>query len=109
MSESAPQPVHCLRQSGESSALYACSRSCHRCARRTPISTISHGRNSSFPRSREHGGSGLGLSIVHDAAALYGGTVTVDGVEPHGARFTVTFPRAKADNAPEVQKEVPET
>ena len=60
-------------------------------------------------RSREHGGSGLGLSIVHDAAALYGGTVTVDGVEPHGARFTVTFPRAKADNAPEVQKEVPET
>ena len=60
-------------------------------------------------RSREHGGSGLGLSIVHDAAALYGGTVTVDGVEPHGTRFTVTFPRAKADNAPEVQKEVPET
>ena len=60
-------------------------------------------------RSREHGGSGLGLSIVHDAAALYGGTVTVDGVEPHGARFTVTFPRAKADSAPEAQKEVPET
>ena len=60
-------------------------------------------------RSREHGGSGLGLSIVHDAAALYGGTVTVDGVEPHGTRFTVTFPRAKADNAPEAQKEVPET
>ena len=60
-------------------------------------------------RSREHGGSGLGLSIVHDAAALYGGTVTVDGVEPHGARFTVTFPRAKADNAPAAQKEVPET
>ena len=60
-------------------------------------------------RSREHGGSGLGLSIVHDAAALYGGTVTVDGVEPHGARFTVTFPRAAADDAPEAQKEVPET
>ena len=60
-------------------------------------------------RSREHGGSGLGLSIVHDAAALYGGTVAVDGVEPHGTRFTVTFPRAKADNAPEAQKEVPET
>ena len=60
-------------------------------------------------RSREHGGSGLGLSIVHDAAALYGGTVTVDGVEPHGTRFTVTFPRAAADDAPEAQKEVPET
>ena len=38
-------------------------------------------------RSREHGGSGLGLSIVHDAAALYGGVVTVDGVEPHGTRL----------------------
>ena len=60
-------------------------------------------------RSREHGGSGLGLSIVHDAAALYGGTVTVDGVEPHGTRFTVTFPRAAAGDAPETQKEVPET
>ena len=60
-------------------------------------------------RSREHGGSGLGLSIVHDAAALYGGTVAVDGVEPHGTRFTVTFPRAAADDAPETQKEVPET
>ena len=60
-------------------------------------------------RSREHGGSGLGLSIVHDAAALYGGVVTVDGVEPHGTRFTVTFPRAAADDAPETQKEVPET
>ena len=60
-------------------------------------------------RSREHGGSGLGLSIVHDAAALYGGVVTVDGVEPHGTRFTVTFPRAAASGAPETQKEVPET
>ena len=59
-------------------------------------------------RSREHGGSGLGLSIVHDAAALYGGVVTVDGVEPHGTRFTVTFPRAAASGAPETQKEVPE-
>ena len=60
-------------------------------------------------RSREHGGSGLGLSIVHDAAALYGGVVTVDGVEPHGTCFTVTFPRAAASGAPETQKEVPET
>ena len=33
----------------------------------------------------------------------------VDGVEPHGTRFTVTFPRAAADDAPETQKEVPET
>ena len=44
-----------------------------------------------------------------DMHALYGGVVTVDGVEPHGTRFTVTFPRAAASGAPETQKEVPET
>lgn len=43
-------------------------------------------------RSREHGGSGLGLSIVHDAVKLYGGTVTVESVEPHGSKFIVSFP-----------------
>ncbi len=47
-------------------------------------------------RSREHGGSGLGLSIVHDAVELYGGTVKVESVEPHGSKFTVSFP---ADDA----------
>ena len=47
-------------------------------------------------RSRASGGSGLGLSIVHDAVALYGGTVEVDCVQPHGSRFTVIFPRAEA-------------
>ena len=45
-------------------------------------------------RSREHGGSGLGLSIVHDAVKLYGGEITVEGVEPHGTRFVVDFPAA---------------
>ena len=40
-------------------------------------------------RSREHGGSGLGLSIVHDAVKLYGGEIALEGVEPHGTRFTV--------------------
>jgi DNA topoisomerase VI subunit B len=47
-------------------------------------------------RSRASGGSGLGLSIVHDAVKLYGGTVEVDAVQPHGSRFTVIFPRANA-------------
>lgn len=47
-------------------------------------------------RSREHGGSGLGLSIVHDAVKLYGGEITVEGVEPHGTRFTVVFPAKKS-------------
>ncbi len=53
-------------------------------------------------RSREHGGSGLGLSIVHDAVTLYGGTVEVSGVEPHGSRFVVRFPQVGgADSTPE--------
>ncbi len=48
-------------------------------------------------RSREHGGSGLGLSIVHDAAALYGGTISVESVEPHGTRFVVDFPAVERE------------
>ncbi len=56
-------------------------------------------------RSREHGGSGLGLSIVHDAAALYGGTITVEGVEPHGSKFIVEFPAAQS--APVEREEKP--
>lgn len=43
-------------------------------------------------RSRKSGGSGLGLSIVHDAVALYGGTVTVEPNHPQGSRFVVCFP-----------------
>jgi signal transduction histidine kinase len=43
--------------------------------------------------TREHGGLGLGLSIVKDLAELHGGTVhaTSDGLGK-GAIFTVTLP-----------------
>ncbi len=44
-------------------------------------------------RSRQFGGSGLGLSIVHDTVRQNGGTVTVARRETTGTRFTVTFPR----------------
>lgn len=44
-------------------------------------------------RSREAGGSGLGLSIVHDAVKLHGGTITIGPNKPQGTVFTVTFPR----------------
>ena len=44
-------------------------------------------------RSREAGGSGLGLSIVHDAVQLHGGTITVGHNKPRGSVFIVTFPR----------------
>ena len=44
-------------------------------------------------RSREAGGSGLGLSIVHDAVLAHGGSITVGQNHPQGSVFCVTFPR----------------
>lgn len=50
-------------------------------------------------RSSEVGGSGLGLSIVHDAVILHGGTISVERRETVGTRFVVSFPYLKeADN-----------
>lgn len=46
-------------------------------------------------RSREAGGSGLGLSIVHDAVKTHGGSIAVGANEPRGSRFIVTFPQYK--------------
>lgn len=46
-------------------------------------------------RSRAQGGSGLGLSIVHDAVESYGGTISVERRETVGTRFTVRFPLAQ--------------
>ena len=43
-------------------------------------------------RSRASGGSGLGLSIVHDAVLANGGTVELQPRTPNGTRFTVRFP-----------------
>ena len=48
-------------------------------------------------RSREAGGSGLGLSIVHDTVRARGGTVTVSQNTPKGTIFTVAFPRPGAE------------
>ena len=42
-------------------------------------------------RSRDAGGSGLGLSIVHDAVAMHGGEISVERLDG-GTRFTVCFP-----------------
>ena len=43
-------------------------------------------------RSRQAGGSGLGLSIVHDLVARNYGTVTAERRKEGGTRFTVVFP-----------------
>ena len=48
-------------------------------------------------RSREAGGSGLGLSIVHDAVLARGGSITVGQNQPQGSVFTVTFPRPTSE------------
>ena len=44
-------------------------------------------------RSREAGGSGLGLSIVHDAVQKHGGSIAVGENKPQGSVFIVSFPR----------------
>ena len=43
-------------------------------------------------RSREAGGSGLGLSIVHDAVESFGGEIYVEPSDMCGSCFTVLFP-----------------
>ena len=48
-------------------------------------------------RSRENGGSGLGLSIVHDCVLAHGGEITVGQNKPRGSRFIVTFPRPTSE------------
>ena len=50
-------------------------------------------------RVREHGGAGLGLSIVHSIVAAHGGSVTVEESPWGGARFTVRLPAAEAGPA----------
>ena len=48
-------------------------------------------------RSREAGGSGLGLSIVKDAVILHGGEILVAPNQPQGTVFTVRFPIANVE------------
>ena len=55
-------------------------------------------------RSREAGGSGLGLSIVYAAVVANGGTIEVSANQPKGTRFTVLFP--KCDQGEETMKKL---
>jgi two-component system OmpR family sensor kinase len=49
----------------------------------------------------DRGGSfGLGLAIVRAVAQSHGGTVELENVTPHGARFVVRLPLAPAHEAP---------
>ena len=48
-------------------------------------------------RSRASGGSGLGLSIVHDAVLAHGGSIAVGQNKPQGSVFIVSFPRPTSE------------
>lgn len=43
-------------------------------------------------RSRTHGGSGIGLALVHELVELHGGTVAVDSTVDAGSTFTISIP-----------------
>jgi two-component system sensor histidine kinase BaeS len=45
-------------------------------------------------RSRELGGSGLGLALARELANAQGGTLTVASVPGHGSIFRLTFAAA---------------
>lgn len=47
-------------------------------------------------RSREHGGVGLGLSLVWEIAALHGGTAKVEESNENGTTMLVTLPKEKS-------------
>ena len=51
-------------------------------------------------RSRDRGGAGLGLAIVHAVAVAHHGRVSVRPAQPHGAVFEVRLPLASATIAP---------
>ncbi|WP_137174193.1 sensor histidine kinase [Massilia sp. HP4] len=54
-----------------------------------------------FVRATSQGlGCGLGLSIVKEIISRHGGTVTLEGVEPHGLRVTMRLPLSPAAPAP---------
>jgi signal transduction histidine kinase len=46
-------------------------------------------------RSRDAGGSGLGLALVRDIATEHGGTVTIEP-SPRGAHFVLRIPALRA-------------
>jgi signal transduction histidine kinase len=47
-----------------------------------------------FTTRREHGGTGLGLSLAHGLVHEHGGTITVDSLPGRGTRLAVELPLA---------------
>ncbi|MDH3674301.1 MAG: PAS domain S-box protein, partial [Anaerolineae bacterium] len=59
--------------------------------------------------SRQHEGTGLGLSLVARLAELHGGGLFVESKEGQGSRFTVSLPWSMADNRAQVANGDPPT
>ena len=52
-------------------------------------------------RSRQHGGSGLGLSIVHSMVTRNNGEISLESTLGKGSTFTVSFPRFTLEDHPQ--------
>jgi two-component system OmpR family sensor kinase len=59
-------------------------------------------------RSRERGGSGLGLAVVAALVAAHGGQVEVDSARGEGATFRVSLPLAPTPPEPPGRPDPPE-
>jgi signal transduction histidine kinase len=55
-------------------------------------------------RSRQQGGSGLGLSICKQIVESHGGNLSVDSQVGHGSCFVATFPQTPMPN-PETKRD----
>ncbi|HET6877514.1 MAG TPA: SpoIIE family protein phosphatase [Jatrophihabitans sp.] len=60
-------------------------------------------------RLRSHEGSGIGLALVSELAALHGGTVTVDSEPDRGSTFSVRIPIGTDHLPPELVASAPAT
>jgi signal transduction histidine kinase len=52
-----------------------------------------------FYSERTHG-TGLGLAVVRQIVDAHGGTIEIQSGDPHGATFTLTFPRKRPGTQP---------
>jgi CheY-like chemotaxis protein len=59
--------------------------------------------------SRKHGGTGLGLTISANLAALMGGAITLESKEGHGSSFTLRVPLIVASEAEVVRAALSDT